>query len=90
MAKPQIIKTPSGEELVVLSRAEFDALGPRPRPGKMLTMPRSMMSAWPTWQPGEPPSCPSRSLGCDVTGDSLLKALRDLEARRRKGTPEKR
>ncbi|HEY8008669.1 MAG TPA: hypothetical protein VIE66_18190 [Methylocella sp.] len=26
MAKPQIIKTPSGEELVVLSRAEFDAL----------------------------------------------------------------
>lgn len=26
MADPQIIKTPNGEELVVLSRAEFDAL----------------------------------------------------------------
>jgi Helix-turn-helix len=26
MSKPQIIRTPSGEELVVLSRAEYDAL----------------------------------------------------------------
>jgi ribosome-binding protein aMBF1 (putative translation factor) len=111
MANPQIIKTPSGEELVVLSRAEFDALVAAAAEAEEDANDAAIYDERMADLAARKASVlPEQISSAMLRGDSLLKAVRkwrgisqtdlaqstglgqgylsDLEARRRKGTPE--
>jgi len=77
MAEPQIIKTPSGEELVVLTRAEYDALVAIAAEAEEDAADVAMYDACMVERAaGRAPDAPAEVTAAMLRGDSLLKAIR--------------
>jgi DNA-binding Xre family transcriptional regulator len=77
MADPQFLKTPSGDELVVLTRAEYDALvaiaaDAEENAADVATYDACMAER----EAGRAPDAPAEVSAAMLRGDSLLKALR--------------
>jgi len=74
---------PSGDELVVLARSDYDVLVAAAHAMKTPTILRSMTNARPSWKGGLDARLPPEVSARLLKGESLLKALRNWRDERR-------